>query len=125
MRYGERLEAARKHANLTQAQLAAKAGVSQPTISQLETSMTTEGSLYTAQFAYHCNVSAIWLADEIGEMVPSGLYVQDPRVAAVAATLLLAMENGQEYLVERAQKEIDDDLELIQKATAHARASNG
>lgn len=124
MGYGQRLKAAREAAGLTQAQLAEKAGVSQPTISQLENSETTDGSIYTAQFAHHCGVSAIWLADEIGNMVPTGIYVSDPRVAAIASTLLHAMEDGQEYLVERTQKEIDADLQLIAQAAAHAKAKD-
>ena len=125
MLYGQRLKKAREHAKLTQTKLAELAGVSQPTISQLEQSETTDGSVYTAQFAYHCGVSAIWLADEIGEMVPAGGYVTEPRVAAIAATLLHAMEEGREYLVEKTQKEIDGDLELIARASAQAKANDG
>lgn len=125
MLYGERLKKAREHAKLTQSKLAELAGVSQPTISQLEQSASTDGSVYTAQFAYHCGVSAIWLADEIGEMLPSGLYVSEPRVAAIAATLLHAMEEGQDYLVETTQTLIDAESKLVAQATAHAKAKNG
>lgn len=78
MKYGERLRRARKHAHLTQAQLAERSGVSQPNISDLENG-EAEGSMYTAQFAEACGVRPIWLAEEKGDMV-DGLYVQDERL---------------------------------------------
>lgn len=55
-----------------------------------------------------------------------GLYVSEPRVAAIASTLLHAMEEGQEYLVERTQKEIDAGLQFIAQATvdAHTKAKD-
>jgi transcriptional regulator with XRE-family HTH domain len=124
MLYGQRLKRARDHAKLTQAKLAELAGVSQPTISQLEQSESTDGSVYTAQFAYHCGVSAIWLADEIGEMIPTGVYVSEPRVAAIATTLLHAMEEGREYLVESTQKNLDASEELAAQATARAKGKD-
>lgn len=68
MRYGERLKAARKHAGLTQVQLAERAGVAQATVSELEHSQA-QGSAFTVQFARACGVSPDWLATGAGVMV--------------------------------------------------------
>ncbi|WP_017528164.1 LexA family protein [Pseudomonas fluorescens] len=64
----ERLKEARKHANLTQAKLAAVSGVEQPLISQLETGKNLQ-SAHLPKFAHICGVSAIWLSDNIGPMI--------------------------------------------------------
>lgn len=122
MRYGQRLRTAR--GNLTQAALSERSGVSQSLISQLETSETATGSEYTNRLARALGVSPDWLADEIGEMRPSFVMVSEPRVAAIASTLLRAMEDGKEYLVERTQKDLDADLELIAQATARAKTND-
>lgn len=90
MLYGERLKAARKFACLTQKELAERSGVTQPTISQLETS-EADGSMFTAQFADACKVSALWLATERGEMTalsngPRFLTSHDARESASGIT---------------------------------------
>lgn len=72
-KYGARLKAARKHAKLSQADLAEMVGLSQPTISNLEKPENdASGSEYTVKLARACGVSVDWLDDEIGEMLPSG-----------------------------------------------------
>lgn len=124
MNYGERLHKARLHAHLSQAQLAERSGVTQSTVSQLENSSTDNGSAHTVRFARACGISPDWLDDEVGDMLPSGLTISEPRVAAIAATLLRAMEDGQDYLVERTQKDLAADIELIAQATAHAKAND-
>ncbi|TKD40615.1 LexA family transcriptional regulator [Azotobacter chroococcum] len=69
MNLSQRMKAARKHAGLTQKQLAEAASVEQPLISQLETGKTLK-SAHIAQLAKACGVSAIWLASGEGEMLP-------------------------------------------------------
>ncbi|WP_244306931.1 XRE family transcriptional regulator [Azotobacter salinestris] len=70
MNLSQRIKAARKHAGLTQRQLAEAVNVEQPLISQLETGKTLK-SAHIAQMAKVCGVSAIWLASGEGEMLPS------------------------------------------------------
>ena len=55
-------------------------------------------------------------------MVPSGLY--DPRIAAIANTLRLAMQEGKEYLIENTQKNLDASTELAAQATALAKKND-
>lgn len=61
----ERIKKARKDAGLTQKQLAVKAGVEQPVISQLETGKNLQ-SAHIAKIAHACGVNAIWLSEGIG-----------------------------------------------------------
>jgi SOS-response transcriptional repressor LexA len=75
----DRMKLARKHGNLTQKALALKAGVEQPVISQLETGKNLQ-SAHLAKFAHLCGVSAIWLSEGIGEMVPGA----EPEASNVA-----------------------------------------
>ena len=74
MKYGERLKAARKHADLTQGELAELIGnvCTQENISKLERGNAT-GSEYTAQFADACGISPIWLATGKGPMTAGHL----------------------------------------------------
>lgn len=65
-----------------------------------------------------------WVLTGEGEMIPSGLYVTEPRVAAIAATLLHAMEDGQDYLVENTQKGLDASTKLAAEAAARAKAKD-
>lgn len=67
--YAVRLRAARKHAGLTQHQLAAAVGMPQSTLSEAET--TGQSSAYTPQLAKKCGVDAEWLATGEGQMVSS------------------------------------------------------
>jgi len=63
----DRMKLARQHAKLTQKNLAVKAGVEQPVISQIETGKNQQ-SAHLAKFAHLCGVNAIWLSDGIGPM---------------------------------------------------------
>lgn len=124
MTYGERLEKALKHANLTQAALAAIVGVdqdgkprvTQANISKIITNPKNTGSKHTSRFARACGVSEDWLAYEEGEMV-DGLYVHDERLKHA----LLIMQQMPEYAVDDAIKELDQMAQLIKKATAAAK----
>lgn len=71
MKYGERLKTARTHAKLSQAALAERAGISQPTVHYLEdVANNAQGSEHTTRLARACGISADWLSDEIGGMLP-------------------------------------------------------
>lgn len=70
MELKDRLKQARKHAKLTQTQLADAVGITQTSITDLERGKSqTTG--YIAQIAKACRVSALWLASGEGVMVPS------------------------------------------------------
>lgn len=72
MNLASRLKVARKHAKLSQVQLAEKLKglMTQQNISLLE-SGTTSGTEYIVQLAVACNVCPIWLATGEGEMIVS------------------------------------------------------
>lgn len=65
----DRLKIARLHAGLSQGELARKAGVKQPVISQLETGKNA-GSTYVVSIAEACGISAEWLVNGRGGMLP-------------------------------------------------------
>lgn len=65
--YGKRIRAARKHAKMTQAQLAEAIGASQSNLSDMEGKAT--GSRFTPMVAAVCKVSATWLATGEGDML--------------------------------------------------------
>lgn len=115
MRYGERLRKARKARELTQPALAEKSGVSQSLISQLETSLTATGSEYTNRLARAMEISADWLADEIGEMIPLVYQTTDPKIIAVARV----MEPMPEYGKDAAVKDVAEVAQLIAQAKAN------
>ena len=66
--FGQRLAAARKHADLTQGALAKQVGMSQSAYSEAEKSGL--GSAFTPQIAKACGVNVDWLATGEGEMIP-------------------------------------------------------
>lgn len=66
--YGLRLKTARKHAGLTQTELAEITGIPQSTISTAE--RMGNGSRETPVYAKACGVDAHWLATGQGTMVP-------------------------------------------------------
>lgn len=71
MEYKDRLKAARKHARLTQGQLAEAIGITQTSISDLERGKS-KGTTFSARIARACGVSALWLEDGLGEMLAQG-----------------------------------------------------
>ncbi len=115
MRYGERLRTARKARELTQPALAELSNVSQSLISQLENSLTATGSEYTNRLARALEISADWLADEIGEMTPLVYQTTDPKIIAVAK----AMEPLPEYGKDAAVKDVAEVAELISRAKSN------
>lgn len=69
MTFGERLRMARKHAGLTQDQLGELSECGQAVISKIERG-DQEISAYVVRLARACGVSADWLFDETGPMLP-------------------------------------------------------
>ena len=65
--FGQRLFDARKHANLTQMELAKAVGTSQPNLAELE--RKGAGSALTPAFATRCGVAIEWLAYGQGDML--------------------------------------------------------
>lgn len=64
----DRMKQARKHAGLTQRELAQAVGVSQPVISQLESGENLQ-SVHLVKIAAACSVDAMWLSSGVGCMV--------------------------------------------------------
>lgn len=121
MNYGERLKAAREHADLDQYELAEAVGIKQPSVSYLESSPKATGSQYTVQFARACKVSPDWLADEIGEMVPATYQTTDPKIIAVARV----MEPMPEYAKDAAVKDVAEVAELVTRARQDGNGTTG
>eukprot|EP00659_Diplonema_papillatum_P005163 gene5163-7897_t len=71
MEFKDRLKAARRHAKLNQGELAAKAGITQTSISDLERGKS-KATAHVVKIADACGVSAKWLSDEIGPMLAPG-----------------------------------------------------
>lgn len=95
--FGKRIRSARKHAKLTQKGLAALVGMSQPSLSEAET--TAHSSQFTAQIASACGVDGNWLATGEGKMIPAITTANvkfslgddadaDPRVALYGVPLI-------------------------------------
>jgi len=104
MEYKDRIKAARKHAELTQAQLASRIGLNQTSISDLERGKSVSSS-YSYQIASACGVSPGWLAT--GE----GLMIEPVGVA--------------EPLADYDRAPSERDYALIPQYDARAAAGNG
>ncbi|RCI71099.1 XRE family transcriptional regulator, partial [Pseudomonas aeruginosa] len=68
MELKDRIKAARKHAHLSQVQLAQAVGMTQTSISDLERGKSRATS-FVAQIAGACGVNPLWLAEGRGEML--------------------------------------------------------
>ncbi|MCK9466198.1 MAG: helix-turn-helix domain-containing protein [Thiopseudomonas sp.] len=77
MDYKDRIKRARKHAKLTQGQLAKFVGVKQASISDLETGKS-QSSSFSASIAEACGIEPVWLETGSGEMIK-------PKYAAISA----------------------------------------
>lgn len=92
--FGERAEAARRQAQLTQKDVCLKLGIRQSTLGDIETK--SEGSTYTAQLAHLYKVDAYWLATGIGKMETEAESWRD--LAMKLATAQDFAERGQKYI---------------------------
>lgn len=110
MNLSERIKAARKHAGLTQRELAERVGIAQTAISQLESGKTLR-STYLFAISEACGVSGSWLATGMGGMVI------DPKVQAAVSAADRAFRRGYEEAVRgeaetSGTSELDDPLGL-------------
>lgn len=116
MSIGTRIRDARKQANLTQGQLAARIGIKQSTISELETGEST-GTTLIASFAKELGVSALWL--ETGKGDP---YPQHSQVAARReARMVLAYEDEEELLDLYRRSDERGKSEILARARREGR----
>jgi transcriptional regulator with XRE-family HTH domain len=96
MSIGQRIRAARKNAKLTQAELAAKVGMKQGSLSELETGEST-GTTLVASIAAALGVSALWL--ETGKGVPNAIEVDRAEAEhEQKARMILAWEDEINFL---------------------------
>jgi len=127
MDMGSRIRKLRKHLELSGDKFGEICGVTRGAVSQWEKNSTkpTIENLLKLRDQHHFSID--WVLTGEGTMVPvtSGLYVGDPRVAAIAISLLHAMEEGQDYLIENTQKSLDASTELAAQAIAGIKTRDG
>lgn len=122
MEFHERLKQAIEYSKMTQADIAEKVGIAQPTLSHLQNpEKKAKGSEHTVRLARILGVSPDWLADEEGEMVPEYFMTADPKIKVA----LKAMEKMPEYAKDASMKEINQIAELIAKAKSDADGTDG
>jgi transcriptional regulator with XRE-family HTH domain len=93
--FGERLHKARKHANLSQEDLAARVDMAQTNLSHLE--WRGEGSQKVADLARECGVRVQWLARGIGAMVGPETPVDAAIVASEAVASYAKPSEARDY----------------------------
>lgn len=70
MELKDRLKQARKHAGLTQVELAERAGIKQASVSEIERGLTRTSG-YLVKLAQVCGVNPVWLSDGSGSPYPT------------------------------------------------------
>jgi phage repressor protein C with HTH and peptisase S24 domain len=119
MELKDRLKQARKHAQLTQTELARAVGIDQTSISDLERGKS-QSTGYVARIAEVCGVRAIWLEDGTGEMTPSSrsgvaeqpaAYRRGSGGSSGAADKVLAMLSKHKGLTAAARDQIAQAVE--------------
>lgn len=108
MEYKDRIKAARKHASLTQIELAKLVGIDQTSISDLERGKS-QSSSHSARIATACGVNALWLEQGIGEMT-DGTSFAAPVAAKIAAAGGPAAALMHTLLESKAGKSLPDDV---------------
>lgn len=109
MNFAQRIKAARKHAQLTQIELAKRVALPQQVISKLENGKQYETAAI-AKIASACGVNPSWLDTGDGEMM--GI---NPKIAHLNKLL-----DGQpDYVIDEAIKNITSDIELLKKAKSN------
>lgn len=112
MTFAERLKRARRHAKLSQAELAAACCLRQSTISELETN--GEGSAQSVCLARVCGVSATWLAEGIGDMIARDFTTNDQALIHICQQL----EGAAPYLKEAAREAVANIMRLASQTRA-------
>ncbi len=119
----DRIKAARKHADLTQKDLAAKAGVSQPVISQLEKGENLQ-SVHLVKIASACNVRAEWLATGQGEMTDGSNSVAEvigTYSSGAAAKVMEMLSKHGKNLTDSAQQRL---LQAVSDTLTEVKSGN-
>lgn len=106
MDFAQRIKAARKHAHLTQVELAKRVNLPQQVISKLERGKQYETAAI-AKIASACGVNTSWLDRGDGEMMG-----MNPRITHLNKLL----EGQPDYVIDEAIKNITSDIELLKKA---------
>lgn len=117
MKFSERLKKARKHAKLSQEELANAIGVTQGLISKIERG-DQEESAYVVKIARACGVRPEWLDDGSGEMT-DGLYVESEKIKKA----VLLMQDLPDYALDEAIKSLDTVAKLTKMATSAETAA--
>lgn len=112
MKFSERLKKARKHAKLSQEELANAIGVTQGLISKIERG-DQEESAYVVKIARACGVRPEWLDDGSGEMT-DGLYVESEKIKKA----VLLMQDLPDYALDEAIKSLDTVAKLTKMASS-------
>lgn len=119
----DRIKAARKHANLTQKDLASKVGVSQPVISQLEKGENLQ-SVHLVKIASHCNVRAEWLATGKGDMTEGGNAVAEAAAtygSGAADKVMQMLAKHGKGLTDQAQQRL---LQAVSDTLSEVKSGN-
>lgn len=93
MEYRDRLKRARKHAGLMQQQLAKLTGITQTSISELETGRSSASS-FSASIAKACGVDPVWLETGYGEMIATKSNQPTPPAESDYAMIPMYSANG-------------------------------
>lgn len=125
---GKRLKEERESKSLTQKALAKKSGCSQTTIADIERGRN-DASAKLPTIASVLGLNAYWLetgkgpkhADASSTIDADGLYITDPKLVAIVRMIQQAEAP---YLVDKIQKDLAADIELMHAATARAKAND-
>jgi transcriptional regulator with XRE-family HTH domain len=120
MTFSERVALARKHAKLSQEELANRIGCSQGLISKIERGDQDETGLIV-KIANVTGVNPTWLDSGEGEMLDQNNFYLTPEMKAHLAVLQELPEYARTEVIRDAIK----TAELITKATTAATKSNG
>jgi len=103
MKIGERLKLAREKAKLTQGQLAEKTGVSQQTISKLETGKSDSTS-EVVQLAAVLAVSPEWLVTGEDPLVTNQLTVEEQAIIGILRNVPEVRKDAFDFIVYKAER---------------------
>lgn len=122
MSIGARVREARKRAKLTQGQLAAKVGMKQGSLSELETG-ESEKTTHVASLAAACGVDALWLETGKGLPYPSD---GDPTPSNSRPARLILAVDEEEGLLDLFRRTDDRGrLDILKLATREAARVSG
>lgn len=105
MKIGERVRQARKEKRMSQGELAAKVGIKQPTLSELENGDSGSSS-YLPSIASILGVSALWLQTGKGQRESNAEQKDDAvellKISELVALYVQATDSGRELILSTA-----------------------